>query len=79
MIFATVCLYGLTAEPVARALGVAGSRATTVLVVGGTWARKVAESLDRAGLHVRLWTGRQRSNRPRARPGSMPTTAGCSR
>jgi NhaP-type Na+/H+ or K+/H+ antiporter len=60
VIFATVCLYGLTAEPVARALGLAGSRATTVLVVGGhPWARKVAESLDRAGLHVRLWTGRQ--------------------
>jgi NhaP-type Na+/H+ or K+/H+ antiporter len=60
VIFATVCLYGLSAEPVARALGLAGSRATTVLVVGGhAWAREVAESLDRAGLRVRLWTGRR--------------------
>ena len=60
VIFATVCLYGLSAEPVARALGLAGSRATTVLVVGGhRWARKVAESLDQAGLNVTLWTGRR--------------------
>ncbi len=60
VIFATVCLYGLTAEPVARALGLAGSRATTVLVVGGhEWAREVAAALDHAGVSVRLWTGRR--------------------
>jgi hypothetical protein len=60
VIFATVCLYGLSAEPVARALGVAGARGTTVLVIGGhAFAREVGESLSRAGLRVRLWTGRR--------------------
>jgi NhaP-type Na+/H+ or K+/H+ antiporter len=64
VIFATVCLYGLTSEPVSRALGLAGSRATTVLVVGGhAWAREVAESLMHAGLRVRLWTGRHEEQR----------------
>ncbi len=59
VIFATVCLYGLSAQPVARALGVAGAQGTTVLVIGGhALAREVGEALSRAGLRVRLWTGR---------------------
>jgi NhaP-type Na+/H+ or K+/H+ antiporter len=60
VIFATVCLYGLSAQPVARALGVAGSQGTTVLVVGGhALAREVGEALSRAGMRVRLWAGRR--------------------
>lgn len=58
-VFGTVVLYGLTAAPVARALGLAGTGADVVLVVGGhTWARSLAQALAEAGLHVRVWTGR---------------------
>jgi hypothetical protein len=57
-IFCTVVLYGLTAAPVARLLGVAGHRGTTVLVVGGgPFAREAAAALQRAGVRVRLWAG----------------------
>ena len=59
VIFATVVLYGLTATPVARLLGIAGAGARVVLVVGGhTWGRALAKALESAGLGVRLWTGR---------------------
>ncbi len=58
VIFATVVLYGLTAEPVARLLGVAGAGAPVILLVGGqAWAREIALALERAGFEVRLWTG----------------------
>jgi NhaP-type Na+/H+ or K+/H+ antiporter len=58
-IFGTVVLYGLTAAPVARLLGVAERGGTLVLVVGGNpAARAVAEALKRAGVGVRLWAGR---------------------
>jgi NhaP-type Na+/H+ or K+/H+ antiporter len=59
VIFGTVVLYGLTATPVARLLGVAGTGKPLVLLVGGhAWARAIARSLADAGLGVRLWTGR---------------------
>src|SRR4051794_9571078 len=58
-IFATVVVYGLTAAPVARLLGVAEQGRTMVLIVGGhPWARAMAEALQAAGLGVRLWAGR---------------------
>jgi NhaP-type Na+/H+ or K+/H+ antiporter len=58
VIFATVVLYGLTAMPVARRLGVAGAEGVIVLVVGGhAWALEVADALRRAGARVRVWTG----------------------
>jgi NhaP-type Na+/H+ or K+/H+ antiporter len=58
-IFGTVVLYGLTAAPVARRLGLAGAGEGVVLVVGGTaWARDIALALKAAGQRVRLWTGR---------------------
>ena len=42
-IFGTVAIYGLTVVPVARRLGVAGTAAVLVLVVGGhNWARSIA-------------------------------------
>jgi NhaP-type Na+/H+ or K+/H+ antiporter len=57
-IFGTVAVYGMTAAPVARALGVAGAERTLVLVVSGhTWAREVATALDRSGVAVRMWVG----------------------
>jgi NhaP-type Na+/H+ or K+/H+ antiporter len=58
-IFGTVVLYGLTAEPVSRLLGVAGAGAPVVLVVGGhAWAREVAAALAAAGFEMRMWTSR---------------------
>jgi NhaP-type Na+/H+ or K+/H+ antiporter len=58
VIFATVVLYGLTAIPVARRLGVAGAEGVVALVVGGhDWALEVAHALRRAGAGVRVWTG----------------------
>jgi hypothetical protein len=58
-IFATVGLYGLTAAPVARLLGLAKAGMRVVLVVGGqAWGRAIAKALETAGLGVRLWTGR---------------------
>jgi NhaP-type Na+/H+ or K+/H+ antiporter len=58
-IFGTVVLYGLTAAPFARLLGLAGASESVVLVVGGNaWARAIALALKSAGLGVRLWTGR---------------------
>ena len=57
VIFATVVLYGLTAVPVARLLGVAGTGAPLFLVVGGNpAARAVAAALRDGGARVRLWT-----------------------
>ena len=57
-IFATVVVYGLTAAPVARRLGVAGLGGRLVLLVGGQdWARELASALKRAGVAVRMWVG----------------------
>jgi NhaP-type Na+/H+ or K+/H+ antiporter len=57
-IFGTVAIYGLTVAPVARRLGVAGTAAIVVLVVGGhNWAQSIAAALKAAGVGVRLWTG----------------------
>jgi NhaP-type Na+/H+ or K+/H+ antiporter len=58
VIFGTVALYGLTAAPVARRLGVAGSGGRLALVVGGhDWALRVGTALQAAGVGVRVWTG----------------------
>jgi NhaP-type Na+/H+ or K+/H+ antiporter len=58
-IFGTVALYGLTAAPLARLLGLAKAGVRVVLVVGGqAWGRALAKALEAAGLGVRLWTGR---------------------
>jgi NhaP-type Na+/H+ or K+/H+ antiporter len=57
-IFATVVVYGLTAAPVARALGVAGIGRRLVLLVGGhEWSRELAAALKRGGVAVRMWVG----------------------
>src|SRR4051812_50079415 len=59
-IFGTVVLYGLTATLAARLLGVAGTGAETILLVGGhTWVRAIAQALKAAGMEVRLWTDRR--------------------
>jgi NhaP-type Na+/H+ or K+/H+ antiporter len=57
-IFGTVVVYGLTAAPVARLLGVAGVGRTLVLIVGGhPWAREIAAALKRVDVAVRMWVG----------------------
>jgi NhaP-type Na+/H+ or K+/H+ antiporter len=57
-IFGTVVVYGLTAMPVARLLGVAGIGRELVLIVSGhSWAREIASALKRSGVAVRLWVG----------------------
>jgi NhaP-type Na+/H+ or K+/H+ antiporter len=57
-IFGTVAVYGLTAAPVGRRLGVAGkSTKASVLVMGGQgWARRLAAALEEAGVPTRVWT-----------------------
>jgi NhaP-type Na+/H+ or K+/H+ antiporter len=57
-IFGTVVVYGLTAMPVARMLGVAGVGRRLVLIVSGhLWAREIAAALKRSGVAVRMWVG----------------------
>ena len=58
-IFATVVLYGLSAAPIARLLGIAGGGAPVILIVGGhPSAQAISRALKAAGVEVRLWTGR---------------------
>ncbi|MBL3671533.1 sodium:proton exchanger [Streptomyces sp. M2CJ-2] len=55
-IAATVTLYGLTAVPVARRLGVTRSaRARPLLVGGDPWAVDLGRALRSAGLEVLMW------------------------
>ena len=58
VIVATVALYGLTAVPVARRLGVMGRTGTRPLLVGGDpWVVELAATLRSAGLDVLMWAG----------------------
>jgi len=58
VIVATVALYGLTAVPVARRLGVMGAHGTRPLLVGGDpWVVDLAVALRSAGLDVLMWAG----------------------
>lgn len=55
VIIATVAVYGLTAAPVARLLGVAAPDPQGVLIVGAhPWARAIATELNDEGVAVRL-------------------------
>lgn len=57
VIFVTVVLYGLTAVPVARLLGVAGPKVPLILVVGGNrGALAISRALKEAGARVQVWT-----------------------
>ena len=58
VIVATVALYGLTAAPVARRLGVTRPERTRPLLVGGeAWVIDLACGLRSAGLDVLMWAG----------------------
>ena len=58
VIVATVALYGLTAVPVARRVGVTRPSRTRPLLVGGqAWAVDLACALASVGLDVLMWAG----------------------
>jgi NhaP-type Na+/H+ or K+/H+ antiporter len=58
VIVATVAIYGLTAVPVARRLGVTRPARTRPLLVGGDpWVVDLATTLRSAGLDVVMWAG----------------------
>jgi NhaP-type Na+/H+ or K+/H+ antiporter len=60
VIVATVALYGLTAVPVARRLGVTRpARARPLLVGGDPWVIDLARALHTAGLDVLMWAASQ--------------------
>ncbi|MFD9390520.1 cation:proton antiporter [Streptomyces sp. NPDC060000] len=59
VIVATVSLYGLSAAPVARRLGVVRSARSRPLLVGGEpWVVDLGRALRSAGLDVMMWAGR---------------------
>lgn len=58
VIVATVTLYGVTAAPVARRLGVVRpARARPLLVGGDPWVIDLGRALQAAGLEVLMWAG----------------------
>jgi len=58
VIVATVALYGLTAAPAARRLGVSRPARTRPLLVGGAaWVVDLGRALQSAGLDVVMWAG----------------------
>ncbi|MDX6314294.1 MAG: hypothetical protein QOF44_3758 [Streptomyces sp.] len=60
VIVATVTLYGLTASPVARRLGVVRpSRSRPLLVGGDPWVVDLGVALRSAGLEVLMWAGEE--------------------
>jgi hypothetical protein len=60
VIVATVTLYGLTASPVARRLGVVRpSRSRPLLVGGAPWVVDLGVALKAAGLEVLMWAGEE--------------------
>ncbi|MCX5294391.1 MULTISPECIES: sodium:proton antiporter [unclassified Streptomyces] len=60
VIVATVTLYGLTASPVARCLGVVRpSRSRPLLVGGDPWVVDLGVALKSAGLEVLMWAGEE--------------------
>jgi len=64
VIVATVTLYGLTASPVARRVGVARpARSRPLVVGGGGWVVALARALQAHGVGVVMWAGAQAERR----------------
>jgi NhaP-type Na+/H+ or K+/H+ antiporter len=64
VIVLTVALYGLTAEPVAKRLGVTRPARTRPLLVGGDpWVIELGTALQSAGLPVLMWAGAETQRR----------------
>ncbi|WP_405773867.1 cation:proton antiporter [Streptomyces sp. NBC_00859] len=58
VIVATVLVYGLTAVPVARRLGVTGTNRSRPLLVGGDpWVIELGSRMAELGLRVLMWAG----------------------
>jgi NhaP-type Na+/H+ or K+/H+ antiporter len=69
---ATVALYGLTAVPASRWLGVLRSPCSRPLLVGGErWAIELGQALQTAGLDVLMWAGLE-PQRERIREAALP-------
>ncbi|MFD4857347.1 cation:proton antiporter [Streptomyces atratus] len=76
VIVATVMLYGLTAFPVARRLGVLRPARSRPLLVGGApWAVDLGRALSSAGLDVLMWAGAGRQ-RARIEAAGLPLAPG---
>jgi NhaP-type Na+/H+ or K+/H+ antiporter len=64
VIVGTVTVYGLTAVPVARRLGVTRPAASLPLIVGGSeWVVALARALHAQGLDILMWAGVHRQRR----------------
>ncbi|MFC8538323.1 cation:proton antiporter [Streptomyces sp. NPDC057249] len=76
VIVATVTLYGLTAFPAARRLGVLRPARSRPLLVGGApWAVDLAGALSAAGLDVLMWAGAE-EERARIRAAGLKLAPG---
>ena len=76
VIVVTVALYGLTAVPVARRLGVTRPAATRPLLVGGDpWVIDLARAFRKAGLDVLMWAASQ-DQRDQIKKASFPIAPG---
>jgi NhaP-type Na+/H+ or K+/H+ antiporter len=76
VIVATVALYGLTAVPVARRLGVTRPPRTRPLLVGGeSWVVELGRTLRSAGLEVLMWAGAEQE-RDRIRQAGLELAPG---
>lgn len=76
VIIGTVAIYGLTASPIARVLGVKQAEPQGLLIVGAhPWARAIAEELKEVGVPVRL-ADTNYSNIAEARMAGLPVHYG---
>jgi hypothetical protein len=76
VIVATIAIYGLTAAPVARRLGVLRSPRSRPLLVGGDdWVIDLGRTLQLAGLDVLMWAGLE-PQRERIRAASLELAPG---
>jgi NhaP-type Na+/H+ or K+/H+ antiporter len=76
VIVATVALYGLTAVPVAKRLGVMQPPRTRPLLVGGeSWVVELGQTLRSAGLEVLMWAGAEQE-RERIRQAGLELAPG---
>ncbi|MFC9330414.1 cation:proton antiporter [Kitasatospora sp. NPDC057015] len=76
VIVATVTLYGLTAAPMARRLGVVRPARSRPLLVGGDlWVLELGRVLRSAGLDALVWAGRA-SERDRIRAAGLDLAGG---
>src|SRR5262249_21511431 len=70
VIVATVALYGLTAVPVARRLGVTRPARSRPLLIGGDpWVIDLARALRAAGLEILMWAPSRGQRTPITQPG----------